>query len=173
MKIHKFFTALFLFILLFGCSKTTEEQVQEYMEFYYPTTGEFTYSIVFEWGEYEIFTGAKMDEKVHTDSEPFKGFITFRPFVTNSAITETFPVFLITPNGEVWNTAQISSIPESITRKEVTEEKTEFGISTQTRTIESTSEPVVLSFINNKPIWEKYGTLTTGVDKSTFTPVQK
>ena len=173
MKTIGLFSILSLLIIISGCSKSTEEQIQEYMEFYYPTSGEYTYNIVFDWGEYEIFTGAKMDEDVHPESEPFKGFITFRPFVTDAALTADIPVYLITPDGEVWKTMQGSSIAENNARQEVTEEKTDFGTSTQTRTINSTSEPVIISFKNDKGIWEKYGTLTVDAGKSSFTPAQK
>jgi hypothetical protein len=174
MKLMHFGLMVFLLSIYFmGCTKTTEEQIQEYMEFYYPTSGEFTYNVVFDWGEYEIFTGAKIDEQVHPDSEPFKGFITFRPYVTDAALTPAMPVYLITPDGEVWKTIQGSSIAENNTRKEVTEEKTDFGTSSQTRTINSSSEPVILSFKNDKGIWEKYGTLTAGDNKSSFTPAKK
>ena len=168
MKVYGLISILFFFVIISGCTKTTEEQVQKYMKFYYPTSGEFTYNVVFEWGEYEIFTFAKMDEEVHADSEPFKGFITFRPSVSN----ETIPVYIITPDGEVWKTTKAESIPANTTRQEITEEKTEFGTTTQTRTINSSSEPLILSFKNNKEIWERYGTLTADGDQSSFEAVQ-
>jgi hypothetical protein len=166
------FSVLFLFLIFYGCTKTTEDQIIEYMEFYYPTSGEFTYNIVFEWGEYEIFTGAKMDAEMHPDSEPFKGFITFRPMVTNSEKAGIVFAYLVSPEGDVWKTAQFDSIPKSTIRKEVIEEKTEYGTSTQTRTIDSSSEPMILSFKNKKEIWEKYGKLTAEGTTSSFTPVK-
>jgi hypothetical protein len=168
MKVFCLLSVLLFIILISGCTKTTEEQIQEYLEFYYPTTGEFTYIIEFEWGQYEIFTGAKMEAKMHADSEPFKGFITFRPTVTNAAFTESVPAYLVTPEGEVWKTIQLDLIPESTTRKEMTEEKTEYGTSTQTRTINSSSEPMILSFKHNKEIWKRYGTLTGDSGQSSF-----
>ena len=169
MRVISFISILLLFVLLSNCTKTTEEQLQEYMEFYYPTSGEFTYNIIFEWGEYEIFTGAKMNEDLHPDSEPFKGFITFRPIVTDISFTEPVPAFIITPEGKIWKSIQLDSIPESITRKEIIEKKTDYGTSTQTRTITSSSEPMILSFKNNKDIWVKYGNLTVGESQSNFT----
>ena len=172
MRVIALTNILFLFILLSGCTKTTEEQMQEYMEFYYPTSGEFTYNIVFEWGEYEIFTGAKMNEELHPDSELFKGFITFRPVVTNSSFKETVAAYIITPGGEVWKTTQFDLIPETTTRKEVVEKKTDYGTSIQTRTITSSSEPLILSFKNNKEIWQKYGTLTVEADQSSLNKIQ-
>jgi len=172
MRAISLISILLVFLFLLSCTKTTEEQMQEYIEFYYPTSGEFTYNIVFEWGEYEIFTGAKMEDELHSDSEPFKGFITFRPMVTDASFKETVPAYLITPEGVVWKTTQLDSIPESTTRKEVIEKKTEYGTSTQTRTINSYSEPLILSFKNNSKIWEKYGTLTVEGDQSSLNKIQ-
>ena len=172
MRITRFISISLLLIFILSCSKTTEEQMQEYMEFYYPTSGEFTYNIVFDWGEYVIFTGAKMEEELHPDSEPFKGFITFRPIVTDASFTETVPAYIITPEGEVWKTTQLGLIPEATTREEVIEKKTEYGTSTQTRTITSYSEPLILSFKNNKEIWNRYGTLTLEGDHSSLNKVQ-
>lgn len=172
MKVIGLFSAVIIFIFFSGCTKTTEGQMQEYIEFYYPTSGEFTYIIEFEWGEYEIFTGAKMDKEMHVDSEPFKGFITFRPMVTDASFKETVPAYLITPDGEVWKSIQLDAIPETTMREEVIEKKTEYGTSTQTRTINSSSEPLILSFKNNKEIWEKYGTLTIEGDQTSFKAVQ-
>jgi len=172
MKRFSLISILLFFVILSGCTKTTEEQIREYMEFYYPTTGEFTYIIEFEWGEYEIYTNAKMEEEMHVDSEPFKGFITFRPTVTSTAFTEVATAYIITPDGEVWKTVMLDSIPESTIRKEVIEKKTEYGTSTQTRSINSSSEPLILSLTNNNEIWEKYGTLTFDGDQSSFEAVK-
>jgi len=172
MKVIGFINILMLFVFLSSCTKTTEEQMQEYIEFYYPTSGEFTYNIVFDWGEYEIYTGAKMAEELHPDSEPFKGFITYRPIITDGSLTETIPAYVVTPEGEVWKTTQFDSIPEPAAREEVIEKKTDYGTSTQTRTITSSSEPLILSFKNNKEIWEKYGTLTVEGNQSFFNKIQ-
>ncbi len=72
------------------------------------------------------------------------------------------PVYLITDKGEVWYTNDHNSIPASKSREEITEKKSEFGTTTQTRTIESTSGPVINSFISNKKIWTKDGKLNPG-----------
>jgi len=145
-------------LLLAGCSKTEDEQMQEYIEFYYPTTGEFTYEILFDWGTYVITTGAGMDEELHPDSEPYKGYIVMRPSPKDESTAGAHLTYLITPDATVW-TNGTADIADVNTREEVVTEKTEYGTSTQTTTIQSPLEPVVDHFKANKEAWTQYGVL--------------
>lgn len=165
----KFLTTMVFFslLLLQGCSKTVESQMQEYLEFYYPSSGSFYYQIVFEWGDYVIDTGAIPDEVVHPDSEKYKGYITARTSLSTTPDGEELKSYLVTPSGEVWTTTA-RDIPERSEREEVTEEKTQYGTSTSTTTINSSLEPLVDDFLISKSGWKKYGILKSSGGKSTL-----
>ncbi len=139
--------------------------MQQYMEFYYPTTGKFFYQITFDWGNYTIDTEVSLDEEVHKKSVVYKGYITMRPNVNKTPEGEELLIFLITPKGQVWASKDFS-IPESKSRQEVVEEKTEYGKSTSTTTINSTSEPIIDNFLNAKESWSKYGELKSNDGKN-------
>ena len=168
------FALLIIFSMSFtGCEKSFDQQMQEYMEFYYPTTGQYTYNVTFPWGEYVISTGATADEELHPDSEPYRGYITIRPIIRDSSIVKSMPVFLITPKGEVWINNNPGDIPASSHREEVTIEKSDSSTSTNTVTIESVSEPVIDNFQENKQTWKRYGKLEAAVGGgSVFTAVK-
>jgi len=166
----KTFSILFLFILV-SCTKTVETQMQKYLEFYYPTTGTNYYEIAFDWGDYIIDTGASADEELHSDSEPYRGYVTARTSVTATPDGEKLYTYLVTPKGDVWIT-EAKDIAESSDRQEVVEEKTDYGTSTSTTTINSTLEPVVDHFLKHKESWKKYGSLKSSNGKNyTFEPV--
>ncbi len=55
--------------------------MQEYIEFYYPASGQYTYKIVFDWGEYIITTEMPGGEEVHAESKKYLGYITRRPTI--------------------------------------------------------------------------------------------
>jgi hypothetical protein len=151
---------------LMSCTKTVESQMQEYLEFYFPSTGTYYYQIDFDWGTYTIETGASADEELHPDSELYRGYITARTPLTVTPQGEKLYTYLVTPKGDVWIT-DATDIPESKTRQEVVEEKTESGTSTSTTTITSSSEPVIDYFFSHKDAWKKYGTLKT-IDGKTY-----
>ena len=151
---------LILAVGLTGCSKSVESQIQEYLEFYYPSSGIFFYQIDFDWGSYMIDTGASADEELNPDSELYRGYITARTSAETTPEGEKLYTYLVTPKGNVWIT-ESKDIPETKTRQEVIEEKTDYGTSTSTTTITSSSEPVIDYFLQNKDAWKKYGTLKT------------
>jgi len=166
MKIRYFILLIFLnFVLWISCSKTTEEQMREYIEFYFPSTGQYYYDIVFEWGTYAINTGPDAEEELHADSEPYRGYITMRPHINQNTNLEKLPIYLITPGGEVWITENADSIAESKSRKEITIKKTDYGTSTKTITINSSLEPIVDHYLENKDQWKKYGKLESSNGK--------
>ncbi len=156
----KLFLLLFPISLLFltACDKTVQSQMNTYMEFYYPTTGKFFYQITFDWGYYTIDTEAAIDEEVEKESEPYKGYITMRPDIEIAPSGEVLFIYVITPEGQVWSSREFS-IPQTITRQVIIEEKTEYGTSTSTTTITSSSEPIIDHFIENPLAWKKYGEL--------------
>lgn len=164
LKLFKFVAIISIFGLA-GCTKSVESQMQEYLEFYYPSSGTFYYQIAFEWGDYIIDTGASADEELHSDSELYRGYITARTSVAVTPDGEKLKTYLITPKGDVWIT-DVTDIAETKTRKEVIEEKTDFGTSTSTTTINSSSEPVIDHFLANKDAWKRYGTLKSRDGKS-------
>jgi hypothetical protein len=148
---------------LAACGKpSTQEQVDDYLEFYYPTTGDYFYDIVFGWGNYLITTHHKLDEQVHPDSEPFRGYITFRPSADKDETGQPPMIYLVTPDGEVWMHANDGTIPAKSERDEVVRE----GSSTTTTTIRSESEPVILDFKKDPQNWQRYGKLLRDGDKS-------
>jgi len=140
-------------------SAATEPMMRRYIEFYYPSTGESTYEIIFEWGLYSVITGPATDEKVHHDAEPYKGYLTMRPAVKEEKSAPHFPIYLTTPKGVVWTIESYADIPETKSRKEVTVEKGKSGTTTSTVTIESPLEPIIDHFSANPNKWKKYGTL--------------
>ena len=163
-KIFKFVAIISVFNFL-SCSKTVESQMQEYIEFYYPTSGTFYYQIAFEWGDYVIDTGASFEEELHADSELYRGYITARTSVAATPDGEKLRTYLVTPKGDVWTT-EATDIAETKSREEVVEEKTDYGTSTSTTTINSSSEPVIDHFLANKDAWKKYGTLKSSDGKN-------
>ncbi len=164
MKLKTILAALCATFLLAGCEETLDDQMTEYMEFYYPSTGDFWYDIAFDWGSYLITTHDKMDEEVHPDSEPFRGYVTLRPTVATPAEGLDPKLFLINPDGEVWTIERAVDIAKSTTREEVTVERVQGGTMTQTRTIQSESEPVILHFLANQGAWSRYGTMVADGD---------
>lgn len=136
-------------------SKSTQDQIDEYLAFYYPTTGDFFYQIIFDWGEYLIITHAKPDEQVHPDSEPYRGYITFRPSADVDEKGQPLFIYLVTPRGDVWRHANDGSIPETIVREEIVTE----GSMTTTTTIDSPSEPVIQDYLHNPQNWQRYAQL--------------
>ncbi len=163
MKTAQWFGYFIMCLLASGCSKSTEDQMKEYIEFYYPTTGEYTYDIVFDWGSYVITTSHKPDEQVHPDSEPYKGYIVMRPSLKDGSQSE-FPIYLITPEGSVWTHPASNDIPDTKTREEVVTEKSGSVTSTSTTTINSPLEPAVDHFLANKNSWKEYGRLEKAGD---------
>ena len=162
--IFKISPLLFLFMLV-SCSKTVETQMQEYLEFYFPTSGIYNYQIAFDWGDYIIDTGASADEELQPDSEPYRGYITARTSVTATPDGEKLFTYLVTPKGDVWIT-EAKDIAEASNRQEVVEEKTDYGTSTSTTTINSTLEPVVDHFLKHSEAWKKYGSLKSSDGKN-------
>ena len=146
--------------------KSTEKQMQEYMAFYFPSKSACTYEILFDWGMYTITPESKMEEDVHEDSRRYSGFITMRPTVTNPSNEHNLPVYLITPDGEVWKNESAESIPPMNTRKEIIVEKSDSSTTTKTVTIESVSEPVIDHFRENTNQWQLYGILQVSGNKS-------
>lgn len=154
----------FTFLLFLGCEKSVKTQMHQYMEFYYPTTGKFYYEIMFDWGYYTIDTEYALQDSVDESSIAYKGYITMRPNSQQSLKAEPLFIYLITPAGEVWE-SQDFSIPETKTREVVVEEKTEYGTSTSTSTINSGSEPIIDHFMVNKTAWTKYAELKSNNGK--------
>lgn len=136
-------------------AKSTQDHVDEYLAFYYPTTGEYFYIIDFEWGYYQIDTFPKPDEDVHPDSEPYRGFITMRPSADTDEEGKPLKIYLVTPEGEVWRRDRDDSIPPTSSRKEVTVD----GSTTMTTTIESPGEPVIDDYRANPQAWSRYARL--------------
>jgi len=148
--------------LLVGCSKpTTEQRMQKHMEFYYPSTGDYTYEVVFDWGVYAIKTEAAMAQTVHRDSESYRSYIVMRPRPKAGSVEQGLAIYLINPKGEVWKTTDVG-IAASRQREEVEVTKDEGGTATMTRTIQSISEPVIDHFLDNAKRWQRYGTLEPG-----------
>jgi hypothetical protein len=174
MKTSTIILLIILTVFFTACEKTLEQQMQEYMEFYFPTSGQYTYNIAFDWGEYIITTGATGEEELHPDSEPYRGYITMRPIISDSTLVQNLPTYLITPKGVVWQNFNTAGIPASSHREEITVEKSGSTTSTSTVTIESVSEPVIDNFQENKQNWEKYGKLEAAIGGgSVFTSVKK
>ena len=140
--------------------------VQEYMEFYYPSTGKITYNIVFDWGEYIITTENVQTSDVHDDSKPYLGYITFRPEVAKKSSEPNQPFYLITPEGEVWENVSGRDIPKISERTEITKKKTAIGTSTQTLTFRSGSEPIINHFRTHPEQWRRYGKLHRNGNKT-------
>lgn len=144
-----------------GCAKSTEGQMQQYLEFYYPSTGEFTYEIGFGWGSYGIYTMAKTDEKVSVGSAKYRGYIVARPSVAEDDKGNSLWTYLVTPAGEVWVRHDDGSIPAAGHREEVQRSEDESGVTTTTTIIESPAEPVIDDFLASPAAWTKYGRLVT------------
>lgn len=152
-------------VALGGCGQaSTQDLVDDYLAFYYPTSGQFYYIVNFEWGSYTIDTFPKAEEQVHPDSAPYKGFITLRPSAETDAQNKPLHIFLVTAAGDVWMRAPDGSIPASSTRQEVVKEETENGVSTVTSTIVSAGEPVIDDYLENPDNWQPYGRLVASGD---------
>lgn len=155
--------------IVFGVSSITAQQdtqklVDQYIEFYYPTTGPAFYEIVFDWGIYMIDTGHALEDSVHADSEPYKGYITMRPFVNEDETIEERYTYIILANGDVWRT-DATDMEKTNPREEVVIEKNENGTSTMTTTINSYLEPVVDHYLSNPSEWKEYGALVIRKNK--------
>jgi hypothetical protein len=129
------------------------------MEFYYPSTGKITYSIIFPWGEYIITTEAKLDSAVHGDSKPYLGYITLRPIIKKSVPNLETPFFIITPRGDVWKNRTGQGIDDVKERQEIIIKKTEHSTQKTTTTIQSVSEPLIDDFKEHPERWKRYGKL--------------
>lgn len=160
--IYGFLTSVLMVLGLAGCGpKTTQNMVDEYLAFYYPTTGDFFYQIVFDWGEYLITTHARPDEAVHPDSEPYRGYITFRPSADTDEQGRPLMIYLVAPDGNVWMHANDGTIPESSVREEVIKD----GSMTTTTTIDSPGEPVIQSYLQTPGAWQRYAQLIPDGDE--------
>lgn len=145
--------------------------MKKYLEFYFPTTGAASYNVVHEWGEYLITTEAGPDDQLHPDSEPYRGFVTMRPYVAaGRAIAPPPPVYCITPAGEVWTTADAAAIPAAKERVEVEDKG---GGMTLTTTIESASEAVIDCFRESCEIWTRIGALEVKGGRTRFKPARR
>ncbi len=133
--------------------------LRRYMEFYYPSTSKATYEVLFPWGVYIITTEDPLASKVHEDSRPYLGYITFRPMVSTPSDQIQPSFFLISPDGIVWEHPLDQEIPNEKQRKEIIEKERETSITTTTTTITSVSEPVIDHFRSNKHQWTRYGNL--------------
>lgn len=142
-----------------GCAKSTERQMQQYLEFYYPSTGEFTYEIGFDWGSYGIDTMAKAAEGVSADSARYRGYIVARPSVAQDDKGNPLWTYLVTPEGEVWVRHDDGSIPAAGHREEVRRSEDASGVTTITTVIESPAEPVIDDFLAKPAGWTRYGRL--------------
>ena len=52
-KLVRIIFSLALLVVIGACSESTEDQMEKYLEFYYPSTGSYFYDIRFEWGHAE------------------------------------------------------------------------------------------------------------------------
>jgi hypothetical protein len=144
---------------LFSGKKPLIKQMHDYMEFYYPSKSKVTYNIIFDWGEYIITTEDKETASVHEDSKPYLGYITMRPEVVKQSPDFSPSIYLITPDGEVWENTKGHDISERKSRQEISKEKTKHGVTTKKLTIQSMSEPVIDHYRTNPEKWTRYGKL--------------
>ena len=168
-------SAMICFIL--GVHSTTAQQdtqklVDQYIEFYYPTTGAYFYEIAFDWGMYMIDTGHALEDSVHVDSERYKGYITLRPFPNGVQNAELLFTYIVLTDGDVWRT-DATDMEKTNPREEVVIEKDEYGTSTMTTTINSYLEPVVDHYLSNPTQWEKYGSLVIRKNKYVLNKILK
>ena len=159
--------------LLSACGKSLDDQMNEYLAFYYPASGKFSYDIIFDWGKYIIITEDKLDAEVHRDSEKFLGYITMRPEVATPDPELKPLIYLVTPKGAVWTIPPTTAIAKVSNRKEVTVTRRRSSVSTQTTTINSPSEPVIDYFLTNRKKWSAYGQLTRSGDDTELELVGK
>ncbi|MDY0110019.1 MAG: hypothetical protein RBT60_08805 [Candidatus Krumholzibacteria bacterium] len=155
-------------VLLTACSvgNTGGGDMKKYLEFYFPTSGAASYSVVHDWGEYLIVTEAGPQDELHPDSEPYRGFVTMRPYIAaGRTVTPTPLIYCITPAGEVWATADLAAVPAAKTRVEVSDQG---GGTTLTSTIESPSEAVIDCFREQPGIWTRFGRLEVKGGKTRF-----
>jgi len=144
---------------MFGGDNKIEKQMKKYMEFYYPAPSQCRYHIEFDWGEYIITTETKQGSEGHEDSKKYQGYITMRPQIKKPSQDLKCSIYLITPEGIVWENSMGQDIPEMIEREEVIEKKHEHGVTRSMNTIKSYSEPVIDHFLDNKKKWSPYGQL--------------
>lgn len=156
---HRLLTLCLVALSLAGCARSPQEQVEEYMRFYYPATSENFYDITFDWGRYEIITSDPIGSEVHPDSQPYLGYITMRPHVTGPSGDFKPAIYLITPEGAVWSIAGDADIAMEKSRDEVTVEESTHGTATTTITHNAPNEPIIDHFKGNPSMWQKYGTL--------------
>lgn len=160
-------------IVLSACGKSLDDQMNEYLAFYYPASGKFSYEIIFDWGKYVIITEEKLDAKVHKNSEKYRGYITMRPEVAKPDPELKPLIYLVTPKGAVWTIPPTTAIAKVRTRKEVTITRRRSSTSTQTTTINSPSEPVIDYFLAKRNKWSAYGQLTRSGDETGLKLVEK
>ena len=122
MRTTQILCALCASVLLMGCEESLDDQIAEYMEFYYPSTTESYYDIVFDWGSYVITTHDKPGAGVHEDSQKYLGYITLRPDVAAPAEGLDPQVYLIAPDGAVWSIERSVDIAKRSERQEITVE---------------------------------------------------
>lgn len=156
------------FIGLAGCDRGPEGEIEDYLTFYYPTTGRVYYQMAYDWGDYLIETGPSADEELHPDSEPYRGFVTMRPAAGAAPPDPAFAMYLATPEGEVWRADTGTDIAETSQREEVTVETTDNATATTTMTVQSYAEPVIDDFLANPDRWTRYGTLTVDGEETSF-----
>lgn len=173
MKLKRILIVIAACAFLSGCGKSLDDQMNEYLAFYYPATTDATYDIIFDWGQYIITTEKPLGTKVHKDSERYRGYITMRPDVTKPNPELKPVIYLVTPMGAVWTIPPTPDIAATRKRKEVTVTRRPGTTSTRTVTINSPSEPVIDHFVANKARWRKYGTLTRSGDKTRLTLAKK
>lgn len=167
MNTHKrtLLAALFAFVGLSACSKSTETQMQKYLAFYYPSNSETSYEISFDWGVYDIYTTGPAQPTSNDDDARYGGYIVARPTVSAPQKGKDYWTYLVTPSGKVWRRVDGGNIPSSGHRKKVT--KTTHGsiTTTSTLTIDSPAEPAIDDFLNHPDQWSGYGTLVpSGTD---------
>lgn len=159
LPVNRLCTILVITMVLFGCSKAPQEQVDEYMRFYYPAKTESYYSIIFDWGRYEIIPTDPVGSDVHEDSKPYLGYITMRPFIKTPPADFKPAIYVITSKGVVWSIGSDTDIPKDKQRNEVVVKKDKYGTATRTKTLTVPNEPIIDHFKTNPGAWQKYGTL--------------
>jgi hypothetical protein len=155
--------------LLAACTAppTPEQQLDQYIAFYYPATTDGIYDIVFDWGVLQITCELPVTAEAHEDSGPYLGFVTLRPKAkAGMSLPDGIRTTLIEADGSVWQLPDTSDVAESSTREEVVVEKEGGVTSTTTTTIESVSEPVIDHFRTQPEAWLRYGTLTASGGES-------
>jgi hypothetical protein len=163
---------LLVLCLLAACGGAIsgDRDMKKYLEFYFPTTGAASYTILYDWGEYLVITEAGPRDELHPDTEPYRGFVTMRPYpAEGTSVVPAPPIYCITPAGEVWTTTETAAVPAIKKRVEVQDKG---GGTVLTTTIESPGEAVIDSFHDDREIWARFGTLEVKGGKTRFKAVR-